>query len=476
MIPLVFLSLSVRAFAVTFNVQAIHQYCETPIGTPSTYYCTIAYKTPRYPNGFCSMSFKFTGSFTINPATFTYTGTLDTCCWCEWRDQNTLMGRSFGYSTIEYWNSSNCNPSDYEIIGISNGTDTNAFHDNFDFKKNDNEMKMCLWLDAEFNESRTFDWWCSTDLYKVTFTVTFNGVDYDIPIQFYPQFLIDIGTPTAQYGTTANNDFKYPPWMEDYFLGSDPDISYFGKIFQDYPVKGYKTYSADFYRNTTFLYNRSDGTKMYLTAWCSGNLETAPEPNGTPLNLDTNNPTHYYYNNEFNMLPYMATSEKFSNGSGVSEFLEFYLSDIKNEMVSRLPSFTTNDLYKCTYTVKCYGKNKPSVIAYSKTLDWSEYLDSHIAPPIMEDSAFKRNYFDSPLNQNLSDNGTDTTIAPPPFARSVTDNIDSIQISDYTFENFNPNTTDVSMFTGFFSLFLNSPFGAVILIALTFLVIKTLIW
>lgn len=81
-------------------------------------------------------------------------------------------------------------------------------------------------------------------------------------------------------------------------------------------------------------------------------------------------------------------------------------------MIARVPTFTTNDLYKCTYTVKAYGYSKPSVIAYSATLDWSDYLDSNIAPPIMEDSANKRNYFDTPDNQNLSDNGTDSTIAP----------------------------------------------------------------
>lgn len=470
------LILSSRAFAVTYNQEAIRRFVETPIGNPSTNYCTIVYKSPRYPNGFSVMSFKFTGAFTINPVTFTYTGTLDTCCFGEWRDQNTFLGSSSGYNSLDYWSQSYFNPSDYEVIGIANGTDTNAYHDEFDFWKGDNNMKMVLSLWANMGESRTYDWWCSTDLYKVTFTVTMNGTDYDLPIKFYPQFLIDKGTPTAQYGTTANNDFKYPPWMQDYFLGSDPDISYFGKIFQDYPVKGIKTYSMDYYRNTGFLYNRSDGTNMYLTAWTAGNLETAPAPDGTPLNFNTDNLTHYYYNNSFNMLPSMATSEKSSNGSGVSEFLEFYLSDIKEEMIARVPSFTTNDLYKCTYTVKCYGANKPAVIAYSKTLDWSEYLDSHIAPPIIEDSAFKRNYFDEPTNQNLSDNGTDTTIAPPPFAVHVTDKLDSIQISDFSFENFNPNSSDVSMFTGFFSLFLNSPFGVIILLSLTFLVIKTLIW
>lgn len=273
-------------------------------------------------------------------------------------------------------------------------------------------MKMVLSLNSNMGHSKTFDWWSSTDLYKVTFDVNFNGVSYNIPIQFYPQFLIDIGTPTSQYGTSGTNGFLYPPWMEDYFKGSDPDISGFGKIFQDYPVKGFKTYSTDYYRNTSFLYNRSDGAKMWLTAWNYGNLTTAPDPDGTPLNLSTTNSRHYYYDNRFDMLPSMATSEKYSNGSGVSEFLEFYLSDIKNEMIARVPTFTTNDLYKCTYTVKAYGYSKPSVIAYSATLDWSDYLDSNIAPPIMEDSANKRNYFDTPDNQNLSDNGTDSTIAP----------------------------------------------------------------
>lgn len=54
------LTSSIRAFAVSYNEQAIRQYCESFIGNPSTYYCTIAYKTPRYPNGFCAISFRFT--------------------------------------------------------------------------------------------------------------------------------------------------------------------------------------------------------------------------------------------------------------------------------------------------------------------------------------------------------------------------------------------------------------------------------
>lgn len=474
--PVLMLILSSRAFAVTYNPSFITS-CESYIGVPSDSYVTIAYSNPRYPSGCSIFCLKFSGSFTVNPSTFTYTGTLIDVCFLEARNQSSWSGRSAGLSSLEYWTSYNCNSSDYEVIHLVNGTDTNAYHDDFRFFKSDNQMKMVLSLNSNMGESRTYDWWSSTDLYKVTFTVTLNGTDYNIPITFYPQFLIDIGTPTAQYGTSGrHSDFFYPPWMEDYFKGSDPDISQWGKIFQDYPVKGIKTYSTDYYRNTTFLYNRSDGTKMYLTAWNFGNLETAPDPDGTPLNLDTNNLTHYYYNNPGGMYPPLATSQKYSNGSGVSEFLEFYLSDIKNEMISRIPTFTTNDLYKCTYTVKCFGANKPGVIAYSKTLDFSEYLDSGIAPPITEDSVHKRNYFADPGTQNLSDNGTDSTIAPPPFARSVTDNLDSIQISDYTFENFSPSSSDVSMFSGFLSIFLSSPFGVVILLSLTFLVIKTLIW
>lgn len=455
----------IKAEALGYNTDVINTFFQGRIGTPSAYYVTLIYEAPQYPNGSTVVCFKFSSDFSISPKNFTYSGTLQGFCIGQFKDSS----RNYQWQSqnISDWNRSNCNPDNYIIYGISGGNDTDSFSDTFEFKKSDNEMKMVLSLRAEFEKSRTYDWWCSTDLYAVTFDVNYNGTAYNIPIKFYPQFMPKIGTPTAQYDKT-------PVWLEEYFEGSNPSIKDFGKVFQDYPITSIKTYSGDYYRNSAFLYNRSDGTKMWLTAW---NLGLVGEDE-TPLYAfpDDNNWFHYYYGNGYNMLPDSATTMKDSNGSAVSEFLEFYLSDIKAEMVSRVPDFTTNDLYKCTYTVKCYGKNKPDYIAYNKSLDWSEYVDTNIAPPIMEDSANKRNYFKDPSTQNLSDNGTESVRAPSPFVINQGQYIDGVTISDFDFYDFQPDGSDVSLFGGFFSIFTDSPFGIVLFLALTFLVIKTLIW
>lgn len=471
LVPFLMLTLSLRAEAVTYHPD-VAVYFQRYIGIPSDYYVSVVYgRLDNNGSGFIAYGLKFNGPFTFDPANKRFSGTCVSRCtirartWDTGWETSTQNTTITSFSDLQY--TDYIDATDYEVIGYAGGQLVGDYTDNFDFSKSDNEMKMTLWLDCEFEEARTYDWWCSTDLYKVTFDVNFNGNTYNIPINFYPQFLVDVGTPTAQYS-------KVPDWMTDYFAGSDPDITQLGKVMQDYPVKAIKTYSTDYYRNTAFLYNRSDGTKMWLTAWNVGLVGEAE----TPLYFfpDEQNWYHYYYGNDFGMFPPLATSQKWSNGSGISEFLEFYLSDIKEEMIARVPTFTTNDLYKCTYTVKCYGANKPNVIAYSKTLDWSEYVDKGIAPPIIPDSSKKRNYFKTPDTQDLSDNGTDSVRAPSPFAVNTQNVIDGVKISDFNFQEFSPDSADLSMIGGFFSIFTDSPFGIVLLLALTFLVIKTLIW
>lgn len=199
-----------------------------------------------------------------------------------------------------------------------------------------------------------------------------------------------------------------------------------------------------------------------------------------------------YYNTSMQAIRVPVISEPvlvnigftFETMTDYRSFNQITFAQLKAALSTDYPDLTINDLYTELH-FKFYDEN--NTLCYDGVNDYSSLKNSGVEPEpdpyvtnLTETTETLNNYINS-NNRYLKDIMYGDTYIPAPYERTAKDagniNLDLISVPDYTYQHQQLDSDATTFFGRMVEWwYLDSPFGIIAIVALTFLVIRTIIW
>lgn len=179
-----------------------------------------------------------------------------------------------------------------------------------------------------------------------------------------------------------------------------------------------------------------------------------------------------------------ASITDFNAMTDYRSFNQITFAQLKGALSTDYPDITINDLYTQLH-FKFYDENNQ--LCYDGVNDFSSLYNSGTEPP---DDPYVTNLTQTTelLNQYITSNNRylkeimyGDTYVPAPYEKTAKDagniNLDLISVPDYTYQHQQLDSGATTFFGRMVEWwYLDTPFGIIAIVALTFLVIRTIIW
>lgn len=409
------------------------------------YYALMTYDSGRY--GFFAWNdnstFEFTNSESTNTNTtfrilddFLYSnGNFTSGSYC----QTYYQCKSVVDWYTTNWTSRNCQVLDGNGTLVLYGTeysDFTSYGDYKELKKIENDMSVEMII-RPTNESLVYGWYYQTKKYYFDITATIGAQTYNVPIQTLPCY--NVGIMSYDFGDT--------PVLPDSTWHTTMQWNV-GKIYTNYFMNQYSAYS------------KSNGQNWVLNYDYTGvPLPPTTAPNGTPpiIQSETQNSYIWQYSTHLQDYPKLYAEQLYK-----------YLNNHYNLNLSY------NDFYNINFDWNIYDIDKQEFVS-KFTFNWREYRDTNIVPPLTPTNVI--NIINPPDEQDptaTSDNGE--IVGVPPIPHYDIKDIGDVQIEDYNFTSYTPDSDAVGALGTFYNIFINSPISIIIFVGLGLIIAQTLLW